>query len=332
MSETTELPMLAGIGAILRWAEELITIGSGPMLTAGLGISLIDLLTDGQLLASAPALLYAWAISQALGVDGQLIGAAVKIGRAFRGHHPWHGVAYIPLIAALGYVAYLASNVFATQQALGISTQDALARLGMDSTSWIVARSLLAVVLVILSGLLRYEPTKATAIETAEERQEREARELQAARHKAELRAVKAAGMRQMTAAAMGRVTPLDTPPIDDANTPTLDASLAAVSSDDIPPDDGGNSGGNRRTSRRNTPGIRAVPSGMWKRDDLQRYARAKHGAIVSDDRASEAMSVLSKGRRVGRSYVAPKAAVKAWVDGAYTSGNRAGNAAAQSA
>jgi hypothetical protein len=52
----------------LRWLEELIVLVSGPMLTAGLGIGLV------ALLVSAPRLLYVWAISQTVGVDGQLVG------------------------------------------------------------------------------------------------------------------------------------------------------------------------------------------------------------------------------------------------------------------
>jgi hypothetical protein len=55
-----ELPFLAGIAGLLRWLEELANIVAGPLLTVGLAIALIDLLTDGQLLASQPELLYGW--------------------------------------------------------------------------------------------------------------------------------------------------------------------------------------------------------------------------------------------------------------------------------
>jgi hypothetical protein len=73
LSRTRELPFLGGISGLLRWLEELANTVAGPLLTAGLAIALIDLLTDGALLTTQPWLLYAWAISQAVGVDAQLV-------------------------------------------------------------------------------------------------------------------------------------------------------------------------------------------------------------------------------------------------------------------
>lgn len=163
-----ELPMLAAIGGAIRWIEELAAILSGPLLTAGLGIALVALLTDGQLLVAAPWLLWCWAVSQAVGVDAQIVGSSAKLARAARQGRWLVAILYALLIVALGYVAYLASNVFATQQAQGITTAEALQRLGMDSTSWIVQRSSLSVLLVVLSGMLRYTPPAARQL-TADE-------------------------------------------------------------------------------------------------------------------------------------------------------------------
>src|SRR5512146_1180970 len=111
-----EMPLLAGIGALVTWCEELLAILSGPILTAGLALALIDLLTDGQLVARVPALLYVWAGSQAIGLDAQFIGAAAKLARAIRRRAIWPIIGYAVLCLALGYVGYLASNVFATQE------------------------------------------------------------------------------------------------------------------------------------------------------------------------------------------------------------------------
>ena len=151
-----ELPMLAGIAAFFSWIESLFGIIAGPVLTFGLGLALVDLLTDGRLLAAQPALLYVWAVSQAAGLDAQFIGSAAKMARASRQGRGWHVAGYALLCCALGYVAFLASDVFATQQADGLSTGQALARLGMDNTTWLLQRSALSVVLVFLSGFLRY--------------------------------------------------------------------------------------------------------------------------------------------------------------------------------
>src|SRR5260221_4101258 len=159
---------LWGLGAlslIFEWFESLLTILSGPLLTAGLMIALTDLLTDGRLLTTQPELLYAWAIAMGAGLDAQLIGSSVKVGRAARTGHPWQAVLYGVLVVALSYVAFIAAQVFATQQAYGITMSEALGRLGMDGTTWLVQRSILSVVLVVLSGLLRYTaPGQATII------------------------------------------------------------------------------------------------------------------------------------------------------------------------
>jgi hypothetical protein len=202
-----ELPMLAGIAAIFRWLEELAVIVSGPILTAGLAVALVDLLTDGALLAHAPILLYAWAVSQAVGVDAQLVGSAAKARAAIRARRPWAVAGYLTLVALLAYVAYVAALVFATQEADGISTAQALARLGMDGTSWLIQRSAIAVGLVILSGFLRYVAPAETNI--ADER-DRLQRELELEPLRAQVRLRKALGWRDL-----GRVITQGTPAAD---------------------------------------------------------------------------------------------------------------------
>src|SRR5215471_847226 len=91
-ADVHELPLLAGIAATLRWCEELVVLLSGPLLMAGLGIGLVALLSDGALLVTAPWLVYAWAISQTVGVDGQLVGAwyrvSVAVSRRWWGRRP----------------------------------------------------------------------------------------------------------------------------------------------------------------------------------------------------------------------------------------------------
>ena len=208
-----ELPMLAGIAACLRWLEELAAILSGPLLTVGLGIALVDLLTDGRLLTSAPMLLYAWAISQSVGVDAQLVGSAAKLSTALRARRPWVVAGYLALVCVLAYVGYVASLVFATQEAQGITTAAALSRLGMDSTSWLWQRSGLAVLLVVLSGMLRYTPP---AQASAEDERTALERELSLEPLRQQVRARKAIGAvglgRQMLDAARGKEPPEQPP------------------------------------------------------------------------------------------------------------------------
>ena len=197
-----ELPMLAGIGGIIHWCEELASLLAGPVLTAGLGIALIDLLTDGKLLATTPALLFAWAVSQTVGLDAQLVGSAAKLGAALRRRTAGPVIGYGLLVLALGYVAFQASNVFATQQAEGITTAQALARLGMDGATWIVERSALAVVLVVLSGLLRYASPAPNPTSVEDERATLE-RELTLEPLRQRLRAQQVGGIRMLAESAM---------------------------------------------------------------------------------------------------------------------------------
>jgi hypothetical protein len=159
---TNEMPVLGGIAATLRWFEELLALLSGPLLVIALGISITDLLTDGQLLAHQPLLLYAWAISQAVGVDTGLIGAWDKARAALRERRYWALTGLVLLGTALAYVGWIAAQVFAVQQSQGVSTAVALSQLGLDDTSWLIQRSLLSVFLVCLSGWSRYHPKKAT--------------------------------------------------------------------------------------------------------------------------------------------------------------------------
>jgi len=154
--DAPELPFLAGIALLLRWCEELIVLLSGPLLMAGLGIGLVALLSDGQLLVTAPWLVYAWAISQAVGVDGQLVGAWYRVSVAVARKHWGVALGFVVLGLLLAYVAYIAALVFATQQTYQLAPGQALARLGMDSTAWLWQRSAVSVLLVCLSGYLRY--------------------------------------------------------------------------------------------------------------------------------------------------------------------------------
>lgn len=155
-----ELPMLAGIANGFHWIEELLVILSGPLLTAGLFIGLVDLLSDGALILNAPWMLFAWAVAQAVGADGQLIGAWARVGKAGR-RQDWGAlVGFLLLGFVLIYIAFVSALVFAFQETYHISTYQALAKLGMDTVSWLWQRTAVSVGLVALSGLLRYTAPK----------------------------------------------------------------------------------------------------------------------------------------------------------------------------
>ncbi|HEX9067244.1 MAG TPA: hypothetical protein VF807_00640 [Ktedonobacterales bacterium] len=154
--EEAVLPVLGAISAFLRWLEELIVLLSGPLLMVGLGIGLVALLSDGAVLVSSPWLLYVWAVSQTIGVDGQLVGAWYRVSVAVSRGRWGVAVAFGVLGLVLAYVGYVAALTFATQQAYHLTTAQALAKQGMDATSWLWQRAAVSVLLVCLSGYLRY--------------------------------------------------------------------------------------------------------------------------------------------------------------------------------
>jgi hypothetical protein len=219
-----ELPLLGWIAGFLRWLEELIVLVSGPLLMAGLGIGLVALLSDGALLLTAPWLLYAWAISQTVGVDGQLVGAWYRVSVAVARRRWGAAFAFVALGALLAYVAYIAALVFATQQTYGLTTAHSLARLGMNSTSWLWQRSGVSVLLVCLSGYLRYRaPRKQTLSLEERKRAIQEQMELDAL--KARQRAQQAQGaigiVRGMAQAARGAPAPDQSEPVDSGSART---------------------------------------------------------------------------------------------------------------
>ena len=182
-----ELPLLGGISAFLRWLEELVVLVSGPMLTAGLGIGLVSLLSDGALLVSAPWILYAWAISQTVGVDGQLVGAWYRVKVAQQRGKWGVVVCFVLLGLVLAYVGFIGSLIFAMQQAYHLSTTRALAQLGMDSHSWLWQRAAVSVFLVCLSGYLRYQAPRKHQVSLEEQKRAlQEQMELDAIKRKAQ--------------------------------------------------------------------------------------------------------------------------------------------------
>jgi hypothetical protein len=178
-----ELPALAAIAGFFHWLEEFLVILSGPFLTAGLGIGLVDLLSDGALFANVPWLLYVWAVAQTVGVDGQLVGTWARVGRAFR-QRAWGSVLGFALLGLLlAYVGFVAALVFAYQQSYHLTTAGALARLGFDTVSWLWQRTAVSVGLVCLSGLLRYEKPRPVVVDVEAEIQRIEnERRIQAAK------------------------------------------------------------------------------------------------------------------------------------------------------
>lgn len=205
-----ELPMLAGIAAFFRWCEELLNILNGPLLMFGAGIALVDLLTDGALTATDQALLFAWAISQALGIDLQLLACFARARMAMLRHHYWALVGWILLGIPLAVATWQAGYVYALQQSEHISEAAALAEAGMDRRTWLAWRVALAVLLVCLAGWTRYVAPRINAEQSAAEERAKLEREIEMEPLRQRLRQQQLRGLRSAGAAFLGRD---ETPP-----------------------------------------------------------------------------------------------------------------------
>src|SRR5260370_34074913 len=109
---------LAFLALTLRWLEELVNTLSGPLLVFGLAIALVDLLRDGALTVTAPVLLFAWAISIAVGRGAPLTAALAKARAARRLRPCWTLVRYPVLGGVFAYIPGVAPAPLATEQAL----------------------------------------------------------------------------------------------------------------------------------------------------------------------------------------------------------------------
>ncbi len=203
-----ELPMLAGIAALLRWAEELVFLLSGPGLTLAAGIAVTDLLTHGAILSGHGWILLCWGVLTAVGCESQLVGTFDKLRQAVI-HKRWWGVlGWLVLGLALAYITFVSIEAFAYENSQGLNEAQALAQLGISATVWLWQRSLLSVGLVALAGFNRYRPEVRSL---QDERSELE-RELTLEPLRQKVREVKAVGAvaltRTVAQAAAGKGKP----------------------------------------------------------------------------------------------------------------------------
>jgi hypothetical protein len=207
MNEQQHIPGLGAVAGVIRWCESLVMLLSGPLLTVGLAIALIDLLTGGDLLRAVPGLLFAWGVCQAVGIDAQLVATWDHVRQAMRAGR-WVAVAGLVVLGCvLGYVGFLSAEAFGFQHAFGVTEAEALARLGIDATTWQLERAALAVFLVALSGFTRYHPPAPDVAASAESERAKLEAALALEPLRQQLRERRVAGARGVAAAALGKET-----------------------------------------------------------------------------------------------------------------------------
>lgn len=147
---------LGVLATVLHWFEEFLNTINGLALMLGAGIAVTDLLTDGQLSRLSDGFIYTWAISQALGIEVQLLSAFARARRAQRTGATGAMIGWLFLGVILLLVTFLAGYVYSLVRTEHISTDVALAQLGISTFAFLGVRALLAAGLVALSGWTRY--------------------------------------------------------------------------------------------------------------------------------------------------------------------------------
>lgn len=292
-----KLPLIDFIATALHWLEELLIVISGPAITFGLLIGLIDLLTDGKLLLDAPSLLFAWAISIAVGADGQLVAAWYRVGTAAR-HGKWGAMfGFVILGTILIYVAYVSALVFAYQQAYNIPMVAALAKLNISQSAWLIQRTAVTVMLAAVSGLLRYRKPQALSIE---EQKAKLAEAADLAAFKRNLTTQQVRGLMDAGKTLIGKNTLISTEPQEN-NIPPASQEIY-----DLP------------SVATEVEVERINHLTYWKAQDMIAYVRMVYDLSLDQRLANETIREYGKGMRSskqpGQPYIAKRQVIKNWI------------------
>jgi phosphotransferase system glucose/maltose/N-acetylglucosamine-specific IIC component len=144
--------------------EELIVALSGYGIVFALGVGVVDLLTDGQLTTQLPWVDYAYAVAFAAAIAGQIIGLSSRSSRSFGRGNWFGGISYSVLVLLLAFTEYQASVIFGFHKAFGTPVIQSIQQLGISESQFIELRAGVGVFLAVLSGYLRWQPTKRKSI------------------------------------------------------------------------------------------------------------------------------------------------------------------------
>jgi hypothetical protein len=184
--DNSELPGIKGLSIFFQWVEEIISALSGYILSAALALLSVDTFSNGWLSNNGINVDLFFAFGLTIGITGQLVGMSYRFGRAFRHKKGWEGFFFGVMTAALGYVEYLTATAGAYKSAFNTPIEKSLMDLGINPKDFIDLRLGVAVVLVVLSGVLRPVRTKKQSISAEEQiRQINERAQIDEAKRKA---------------------------------------------------------------------------------------------------------------------------------------------------
>jgi len=155
--EEQQLWGLGIVAGVIHWLEELLGTLNGIVLMIGASIAVVDLLTSGALSQVSVLFVFGWAISQAIGLEVNLLGSFARARQAQRHGSTGAMLGWLTLGAILLGVTVIAGYTYGIVREQGISTEDALTQLGISNFAFLGVRASLAAGLVALSGWTRYQ-------------------------------------------------------------------------------------------------------------------------------------------------------------------------------
>lgn len=169
--QQVEFASLAYLEYGLQWFENLIHILAPRLLIIGFVLSMVDLLTNGNLLNSG-FFIYAWAIIQAMAVDATLPTMWRLAFQRFDDRKYVAGFILLLVGVALGGVVLAALSIQFLQQAETLTLQQTMSRLGLDPSVISYVRSVSVVALAAILSVLnrsKVKPAKLPALNSKQE-------------------------------------------------------------------------------------------------------------------------------------------------------------------
>lgn len=171
-ANSVEFASLVWLETALQWVENLIHILTPRLLVIGFVLSMVDLLTHGNLLAF-PAMLYIWAIVQAMAVDATLPNMWRLAFTRFDEKRWVSGGILLLIGIALGIVVFAALAIQFLQQSDNVTLEQAMSKLYLSPELLTYIRSASVVFLAaVLSVLNRTKVTAYRTVNASEQRTE----------------------------------------------------------------------------------------------------------------------------------------------------------------
>ncbi len=168
------------LAGTLRFLEDVVNVLSGPLISLGFILTVMDLLSGNGITSRLPWMTLVWAGCIATGVDAQLVATSDRFRRACL-ERRWGTL--LPLLAIgilLCHVAFIGAVAYGLQESLHIGEAQALGMFGLTPVAFQIERAVLTVSLVVYSGMTR--PVQAALTHADRLRDVREQNELAIAR------------------------------------------------------------------------------------------------------------------------------------------------------